>query len=204
MSPPIVGFDMDGVIANTNDILANALSKLVGKKVRWQDWSTYDHFTNYGVSVQEFLDMCIHCKSLELAEPLPGIRQALHQLKNEGMSTAVITARDFHPQGESITRQWLRSHDIEVDSLHLVHPLHSKVEAMAQMPGMIAYIDDHVGHLERSRDAGHPSRLFMRDQPWNQHCGEFQRVHSVPEYVNHVLAMELEPSSPLKKKRIQP
>lgn len=204
MNKLIVGFDMDGVVANTNDILANALSKHIGKPVHWQDWSSYDHFRHYGVDLDEFLDLCIQSRSLELAEPMPGIREAMHRLNEEGFATAVITARDFHPQGEALTRQWLSAQGIEVDQMHLVHPSHSKVDAMALMPGMIAYLEDHVGHLERSRDAGHPARLFLRDQPWNQHCKDFQRVHSVTEYVDHVLSMDLDAVTVPKTTRFKP
>lgn len=198
---PIVGFDMDGVMAHTNDILAEGLSKMLKRPIDWREWNSYDYFKNYGVKVEEFLEMCVDCKSLELAEPEPGIKDSIRRLRDEGLGSAIITARDFHPQGAALTRQWLESHGVEVDHLMLVHPLQSKVQAMASMPNMVTYIDDHVDHLVRGRDSGHQAKLYMRDQPWNQHCTEFPRVHTVEQYVEHILDDRAEASA---KNRFRP
>lgn len=183
----VVGFDMDGVMAHTNDILAEGLSKILGRPIDWRDWNSYDYFKNYGLGLDEFLEMCIHCKSLELAEPEPGLKSSIERLTDEGLETAIITARDFHPQGEHLTRQWLECHGVKVDHLMLVHPSNSKVQAMSSMPNMLSYIDDHVDHLIRGRESGHEAKLYMRDQPWNQHCSDFSRVHSIDQYVQQVL-----------------
>lgn len=183
----VVGFDMDGVVAHNHHILEAALQKASGRDIRWQEWSAYDYFRDYGLTIEAFLELCIESRSLEDARPEPGISEAFANLRAAAHEIAVITARSFHPEGEAVTLRWLAQQNAEPDHMVLVHPSETKVEALARFPEMVAYVDDHVGHLDGSRLARLPPALFLRDQPWNQHSDAYRRVLTLEDFVESVL-----------------
>ena len=183
---PVVGFDMDGVIAHNQDIVAARMSEILGIDVNWRMWSDYAYFLKYGMTYDDFLQVFIDSRALQLATPDKGTADSIQQLRKDGYEVAIITARGFHPEGEEITKTWLGEQAIPVDHVVVVHPTQTKVEAISSFPGMVAYIDDHADHLDKSREAMLSPKLYMYDQPWNQHSKDHVRVRSVEEYVDIV------------------
>ncbi len=56
-----------------------------------------------------------------LAQPLPGAREALAQLKAAGHTIVVYTARGWAEY--KATRQWLDDHGMSYDALHMGKPI---------------------------------------------------------------------------------
>lgn len=56
-----------------------------------------------------------------LAEPLPGAREALQQLRAAGHTVVIYTARSW---GElRVTEKWLADHGMEYDGIHMGKPV---------------------------------------------------------------------------------
>lgn len=203
---PFVGIDLDGVVVDSNDLMAQVLSREGGLPMDWRDWHRYDVYAFANVTLDRFLDLLIEHEVLERAPPTPGAAEAIRRLRSEGLSVGIVTARAFHPHGERVTENWLARWDIDVDALELVGQGESKyghLKSLHGQDGLLCYVDDHLGHLEDLKRQGLEVPLFVMDQPWNAADRRFSRVQNMPEYADQALSLHRshEPSIPVTRFR---
>lgn len=187
---PVLALDFDFVIASIGEGSLRACSALSGITHVDSYWGRYDMFREYGLTIDEYLKALIDHRVLETANILPGASNALTLAREHGFDVAVITARGFHPEGESITLAWAERHGIHIDQLHLVEAEGSKAHIIKSMRNVVAYVDDLPGHLCDLRSAGVDVPLFLMDQPWNKDCSDFPRVTSLLQYVQVVFDLQ--------------
>ncbi len=87
-------------------------------------------------------------------EPVPGIKEAILQLREVGYNVAVVSTRCATYEGLTAVKQWLFDHDILVD------------EVCKEKPPAIVYIDDRAICFD-----GHPETLLEKIsnfKPWNK------------------------------------
>ena len=83
------------------------------------------------------------------------------------LGTAVVTARAWHPRGDSLTREWLHHHDLRVDELYLVPLFGNKAQVLNTLGVVEHFIDDHPAHLyQRRASARKDGRFTLTDVPW--------------------------------------
>lgn len=199
-----VGFDLDDVLANMREPMCASMTRRVGKKFSVSDWTDYDYFDGH-MSAKEFLQMLVDDRVLETCSPEPGAMASLQRLQAKGLKIAVITARGYHPRGEEVTLTWFAEQGVKIDSLQIVQPGQSKVEALAKLPNVIGYVDDHIKHLENISKANPGMSLHLMARPWNQHDKKFERVYTVSEYAEHSLtrahALDATPKHTINRNR---
>lgn len=114
------------------------------------------------------------------APAIPGALRQLRRLRSHGHRVHVATARGFGEHGElvqSITRDWLRSEGVPLDSVHFV-------KDKTVVPAHFA-IDDGIHNYQALDEAG--VMVWLHSQPHNQSFEGARRVSSVEEFVNNVL-----------------
>lgn len=201
-SGPWVGFDVDEVLANLRDGLARQMTTRFGKDLDWRQWHDYSFFLPH-MSQQEFYGMIMEDRLLEQCQPEPGAVGFLNSLKQAGFNIALITSRGFHPNAHSLTKDWLETHEFDVDFLHVVPHGQGKSDVVLGLPNVLAYVDDYLGHLDdidvrikamKSSKSSFGSMiaadplLCVMDRPWNQHdVNGHRRVRSVSEFHDIVL-----------------
>lgn len=182
-----IGFDLDDVLANMRTPMCKSYSKATGQNVKIEDWTDYNFFLEK-MSPATFLQMIIDDRILHTCQPEPDAAACIERLQSKGYKVAVVTARGYHPDAHGVTQNWLESHGMNVDSLKIVQPGQSKAMALGELPGLVAYVDDHLAHLE-STQAAHPHvDLYLMARPWNQHDQKFKRLFTVSEYAEQVLS----------------
>ena len=82
--------------------------------------------------------------------PVPGIREAIEQIRLAGYWVVVMSSRCMNPGGELAVRQYLLEYGIDVDGV------------TAMKPAAVCYIDDRAIRFD-----GHPEKLV--DQVTNFH-----------------------------------
>lgn len=194
---PIIAFDCDGVLGDLVPGLCRICQKISGIAVEPSDWVTYDCHLSLGITSQDFFNAHITEGLLESTLVRDGVAHAVSDARNKGFDIAIITARGFHPNGEAITRAWLKKEGIEFDHLYLVDIHETKIQAIQSLQSIgnvVAYVDDYLPHLHSL--ANHKEvdvELFLMDQPWNQDDAIFNRVASVAEYVERSIAQYQKP-----------
>lgn len=86
--------------------------------------------------------------------PVPGIREAIAEIRAAGYEVVVVSTRTATIEGFGAVRAWLMDHDIEVDRV------------CAEKPPAIVYIDDRAICFD-----GNPASLLGKIQtfkPWNK------------------------------------
>lgn len=181
------GFDCDGVLADLIPGMAKMCEAVSGRPCKAEDWVSYNYFEHLGMSHEQYLNGLIDHKVLESALPHENVATDIARISDSGMFVALITARDYHPSAEEVTREWFRVHGLPLDHLSIVGATQSKRETILSIPGLVGYIDDYGPHLVSLSEGGFEGKLFLRDQPWNQDVHEFTRLYSIGEYAQHVL-----------------
>ena len=182
----IVGFDLDEVICNLRGLLSKTLQQRTGRAIDPTQWVDYSIHKAYGILHEDMLDIIVEDKILERASLEPFAADAVRRIRDIGHETAIITARAFHPEGESITRDWLASHDIDVDRLILTGESESKADAMKPIGHFGFYVDDNLRHLEDVSRVLPEVGLFVIDRPWNRGDNIFRRIGGIEEYAHAV------------------
>ncbi|MCI5145484.1 MAG: hypothetical protein D3923_08105 [Candidatus Electrothrix sp. AR3] len=178
IDPALLGFDFDGVIANT----AESFLRLACADYGLCDARSED-ITNF--EVEECLGLkreeadAVFTKILQDSlgtglQPMPGAVEVLTELTEQAMVT-VITARPlaapvldwfvaFLPQATlaSIRLVAMGAHDGKADYI--------------LKQGLRYFVDDRAATCVQLHDAG--IQPFVFRQPWNQACQQFPLIHS--------------------------
>lgn len=181
-----VGFDLDEVVAVLRDPMATGLSKIRGHQLDWREWKHYDFFDKY-TTRERFLEMIVEERILETCDIEPDAAEAIERLQREGVQVGIFTARGYHPEAKKVTEDWLSGKGVRVDLVEIIGLGQSKFEAIARVPGLTNYIDDHLDHLHGLEAISNRVNRYVMDRPWNTHDTSFQRIHSVSEYADSVL-----------------
>ena len=86
-------------------------------------------------------------------QPVPGIREAIAELRQLGYRVVVVSTRCSTAEGMGAVRRYLRDNGIEVDSVQM------------EKPPALCYIDDRAICFD-----GHPETLLekiINFKPWN-------------------------------------
>ncbi len=182
-----VGFDIDGVVADTMEAFLRLAREEYGI-----GGISKDQITSYWLEeclpiprnvVEAIIDRILHDPFGIGLKPIPG---AIETLTKIGMENRLIfvTAR---PVGEPIAK-WLRMHLSQVPEgtihVHATSTHAAKGEVLQQI-GINCFIEDH---LETCRSlARHGIKSVLYDQPWNQGKVPFLRVRSWAEIRNIIV-----------------
>lgn len=177
----IAVFDLDDVIANLREPMAEALNRVSGRKLSWHQWHRWELSLLYDLSHDEMLAALVEHEVLERAKPEPFARETLALFMDHGYTPVVATAREWHPNGSEITQAWLSAHDVPVAHVRLVALDGSKAEEVSPLGAIYWFIDDNSRHVEEAHAHGVPSVAVM-DRPWNQETCVGHRVQCLREY----------------------
>lgn len=84
--------------------------------------------------------------------PVPGIREAIKQIRKAGYRVIVVSTRCYSPGGIEAIRSWLQHHGIEVD------------DVTGEKPPAVVSVDDRAITFD-----GHPETLLEKIRtfrPW--------------------------------------
>lgn len=111
-----VGFDLDDCLCNMREPLCAAMQRHTGKKMAVSSWSSYDFFSAH-MDIDDFLALIIKEGVVDLCLPEPGVARMLDQLQDQGVKSAVVTARGYLPHAQAVTQAWFDGHDLAIDKL---------------------------------------------------------------------------------------
>lgn len=87
-------------------------------------------------------------------EPVPGIKEAINDIRNAGYNVIVVSTRSKTKHGRDAIRAWLDKYGIIVDEIH------------AEKPPAIVYIDDRaICFVGNTKDLLNKINNF---KPWNK------------------------------------
>lgn len=87
-------------------------------------------------------------------EPVPGIKEAIDDIRASGYNVAVVSTRSAYEQGTAAIKAWLEKYDIEVDAI------------CSEKPPAIVYIDDRAICFDGNTDT--LLEQIKNFKPWNR------------------------------------
>jgi len=181
-------FDLDDVIANLRESLYQMLMQDTGVDLHWRHWSHYDLLRHYNLSYARLTEILIRSQVLENCQPEPGAAAVTQALRAQGFELAIVTARGWHPQALAITDEWLRTHGVSYDHLHIVPLGSDKREVLKPFANIVLAVDDHPHNITRYVAANIPAVLV--DRPWNVDFAHPERIQALAAVLDYVTAAE--------------
>jgi hypothetical protein len=192
--------DLDDTLIDLKEPMKWAMDSETGKDIPWQNWDHFDVPSIYGLSQDEFLELCIRHKVLENAIIHSQSHRFLQDLNNLGYYTVLITARGWHPQGKEITEQYIIDHNLEVDELILVGVDESKAELARKFGNIKFTIDDRMKHCREYMKSGIVENVLLYDAPWNSYMSRLnpfvggydyhERIKNLHEIIRYLARKE--------------
>lgn len=180
MPKPILGVDIDNVLADSDVRIRAMIHEMCGIEIREEQMTRYA-YEAYGVSWEQISDVfqvfnTETCRTLEL---VPGAKAAMQQLAGR-YEIALVTSRN--PESKAGTEYWLQAHALPYDQLHFNDEKHA-----LGIP-YYAFIEDRHEHAHRIASAG--ASVYLLSRPWNTDPlahPNVRRVDSWDEILTHLL-----------------
>ena len=180
MRKPILGVDIDNVLADSDVRLRAMIREMCGIDLREVQMIRYG-YEEYGVTMEQLGEVfrvfnTETCRTLKL---VPGAKAAMQQLALR-YEIALVTSRD--PESKAGTEYWLRAKGLPYDQLHFNDEKHS-----LGIPYR-AFIEDRHEHAHRIAETG--TAVYLLTRPWNARPLAHPNVHRVEnwaEILDHLL-----------------
>ena len=157
MPKPILGVDIDNVLADSDVRLRAMIRDMFGIDLKAEQMTRYE-YEAYGVTWEQLGEVfqvfnTDTCRTLEL---VPGAKAAMQQLAPR-YEIALVTSRD--PESKAGTEYWLQATGLPYDQLHFNDEKHA-----LGIP-YHAFIEDRHEHAHRI--AGTGVAVYLLRRPWN-------------------------------------
>ncbi|KAI0651534.1 hypothetical protein C8Q79DRAFT_1004822 [Trametes meyenii] len=197
---PVIAVDMDDVLSQTNEVVAEWHNKAYGTNMKMEDFYYYYYWMNpYWGSPQDTIDKVEEfwkTDYIDIAPPVEGAVEGITKLKNLGYRLVVVTARQTRELDRSL--EWLeknfpglfetmictgQSQETLADEHELVTKL-SKADVCRKLKAKFL-IDDSAENATKCVTSSPPVPvLLFGDNAWNQrvaHYNDFKKELSFEE-----------------------
>ncbi len=177
--------DLDDSMADFCNHIMEVLNKHHGTNHKKDDKHDYS-FSMYGYDDKEFVQAMIDHEIIENIKPYFGVKETLdHVCKTHDIH--IVTARSWHPDGYNVTKDWFNAHNLPYDSIRLVYPGSSKIDAISDLSHVDLAVDDRDTHCNEFYDCDIVKKVLMVNQPWNRHAGDhIKRINDIREILYYV------------------
>ena len=179
-------FDVDDVLVDTSPLTEASLRALTGKHIPVHSWPHHRFVDLYSLcsdGKKKMLRRWMDDQILEKATLRAGVAEAMRSLAHAGFSLKMITARDWHPEGEAITWRMAQSHGLPVDDVVVMAFEQSKADVLASRGEKVdGFVDDTPRHVRGCMEKGWAS--FLMDHPWNV-SEDLPRVQTLSQFAGH-------------------
>ena len=178
--------DIDSVLTATEQSIHAIMKKVLNKDVPIQGWYQYELGGVYDVPDARIYEAFLaHEQDMLVNVPLyQGAQEFLYALRERG-NVHIVTARGWSANGEQYTKEYFHKHDLEYDSLTVIASSKLKGQYARELKIDMAK-DDHADHIYSIQKESVNTRAILRDQPWNQHAHDLERVDSFKAFLDIV------------------
>lgn len=161
--------DVDDTVANMRSTLNETLNRVYGKDIHWTQWNTFNLERVYGINSEQFLDTLRREQVIERMVPHSESAEFTHKLKKMGYKIHILTARKWHHNGATVTRNWLKDHDIIFDDITVCDITDCKSFILTQAYDRVDLtVDDSLTHCRKYVDNHDIEQVFIYNMPWNK------------------------------------
>ena len=157
--------DLDDTMCSLSSLLKESLQKRTGKNIPVSEWSDYNLSKVFDTHPDIIFKSIVEDNLFEKVMILPGVQNGFKELSKMGFFLSIVTARKEFDKDAEKTINWLKKHEIEFNSLHLVdHTVGKREIAKRLKPNY--FIDDNLDYILSSHD--HVGTSVLQRMPWNE------------------------------------
>lgn len=182
-----IGYDLDDVLADLDQVLRQEVSKMVGKYIPKDSRSSYyfedipQLLDKLGIDKDKLGPLVVQSFSKVFGDrkndiaPISGAIRTIKTLQKDGHKIIIITARN-RKRGGDVTYEWLNRMGLNGIPVYFAGsgpirtaPKNSKAK-VARLLKLDYFIDDSVENLNQFKKTGQDKITvpIAMDQPWNQ------------------------------------
>lgn len=177
-----VGIDLDGPVYDFVD----GLKRSMPHEYRALPANEYAFHKKWGLTTPEFLTYC--CQGVRngilfwTGSPEAHAKETFKELRAGGHEIVILTHRGIFGEGEALAKNatefWLETNQLEYDELILIEDKTSiHTDAMIEDK-----VENFLALAEHGNDA------YLIDKPWNREIETANRVFSLQEFKERILA----------------
>ncbi len=146
---PILGVDIDNVLAQSDACLRAMFQELYGITLEEQQMTRYDYMT-YGVTEEQLVQVfrVFNVRKCRTLKVVPGAKAALARLARR-YEICLVTSRN--PESKAGTEYWLRAKGLPYDQLHFNDDKHTSMPTASLRPAPPSICSHALGMPRRSR-----------------------------------------------------
>jgi len=177
---PILGVDIDNVLAESDACLRAMIHEMCGIDLRTVRMIRYE-YEAYGVAWEQLGEVFrrFNAETCRTLKVVPGAKAAMQRLARR-YEIALVTSRD--PESKAGTEHWLRAKGLPYNQLHFNDEKHA-----LGIPYR-AFIEDRHEHAHRIAETG--AAVYLLTRSWNVRPlahPNVTRVESWKEILAHLL-----------------
>ncbi len=157
MARPILGVDIDNVLAESDVILREMIKEMCGIDLRLEQMTRYAYET-HGVPEAELSKVfrVFNVDTCKRLQTVCGAKDAMQKLARR-YEIALVTSRN--PESKEATEFWLKAEGLPYDQLHFNDEKHA-----LGIP-YHAFVEDRHEHAHRIAATG--ATVYLLTRPWN-------------------------------------
>lgn len=191
IKPQVLGFDIDDVIGDFWSTAIPIFNNKYGIETTKDEFTTFSSMNDiYGIEYPDFFRTVIEEGVLEAMKPYKGVPEVMNALKNQGHQLILVTSRNYHPNAEGVTRNFLRHYDVPYHKLYIKEDGKTKADYLPRE--VHSFVDDLPENLTQIAKSGKVRNLALITQPWNQSNKEFDRFSALSAFYKKHFSSVLE------------
>lgn len=169
MKSKIAVFDLDDTIGNFRSSACKKMNEKYDKTHTFDDWEHHLIEQLYNIDKRQFMKDLVSMKVLENMAAHHEAKEVMQKLNSDGYHIAVLTARQWHPNGKEITLKWLNDFEIPYNDLLLCEIDDRKSDIVSDVYGRVSFVvDDSPHQIEAYWANTDIDTVYIYDMPWNR------------------------------------
>lgn len=186
----LILLDIDDTSGDLKTKLQEVYRKETGDdSIDLNQWGNFWVADRYGITDDRLFEMFLENSLFENIDPHDGLSEVTHELQELGYRIEVVTARAWHPDAYSVTKEWLTKHDVAYNNINIVPLDKCKEESTRKLGPVKLFIDDRFDHCANMAASGRVEQCLLFSQPWNAKSvlrKRIDKIHSLYDILNFV------------------
>lgn len=186
MSNKCVILDLDDTLGDMKSHMHRIIGYYncgVGCPSTWHDFAVEKRL---GISWEQLQTHVIEEDVLSRIQPHNGAAEFTKKVKQLGLDVMIMTARQWHPNAEKITSDWLDRNGFHYNHLKVVPISACKSDVILSCKtasNSVLFLDDRVEHCTAVLNKTNVSKVLLYKQAWNA-SSDINRVDNYEDVLN--------------------
>lgn len=187
-----IGLDLDDVVVDMKSFLVYAFNKEFDLQLKKEDWTEYNLMKAFDIEYDEVLDIFHKYNIIQNSKVFDYSVESIEKIKDMGFEPFCLTARGWHGDAETLTREYFEEHKIPIDNIIILPNGMNKGEYLKKS-GIKAhsFIDDNFTQASSVSVSNMVDKVYLKNETWNNsidisNIGNMVRTDTLADMVENI------------------